>query len=224
MTNSPAVASTRVRSGTARRSRSRLGNPAPTPSAPATGRSAPSPIPTAIPGSSRRSPRGSPAESEPASASTADLSPSAGRVAHQLWDHTGGPRSRGLAVRVVVVPPRVRRGLRIALRRILPLLLTAERRDIQVAPSASHRLVAPEVDEVGPVDPLAVADEGVGPVPLVHAEVFVKVVGDRVPRDQLPAHALLQAPDLGLGSARNEGECRVPRVQVGGVRDLVGEE
>src|SRR5262249_52647314 len=147
-----------------------------------------------------------------------------GRVAHQLWDHTGGPRLRGLAVRVVVVPPHVRWGLRIALRRVLPLLLTAERRDIQVAPGASHRLVAPEVDEVGPVDSLAVADEGVGPVPLVHAEVFVKVAGDRVPRDQLPAHALFQALDLGLGGARNERQRRVPRVQVGGVRDLVGEE
>jgi catechol 2,3-dioxygenase-like lactoylglutathione lyase family enzyme len=40
-------------------------HPAPTPSAPATGRSSPSPIPTAIPGSSRRSPRGSPAGSTP---------------------------------------------------------------------------------------------------------------------------------------------------------------
>ena len=54
--------------------RSRRGNPAPTPSAPATGRSAPSPILTAIPGSSRRSPRGSPAESETASTSKAELS------------------------------------------------------------------------------------------------------------------------------------------------------
>src|SRR6516225_511818 len=43
--------------------RSRRGNPAPTPSAPATGRSAPSPIPTST--------RGSPAESETTSASTA---------------------------------------------------------------------------------------------------------------------------------------------------------
>jgi len=56
-----------------RRSRSRHGSPAPTPSAPATGRSAPSPIPTAIRGWSRRSPRGSPAESETASAATAHL-------------------------------------------------------------------------------------------------------------------------------------------------------
>ena len=76
------------------------------------------------------------------------------------------------------------------------------------------RLVAPQVDEVGPVDPLAVPDERVGPVPLVHAEVFVKVVGDRAPGDQLPAHALLQALDLDLRGARSEHQRRVPRVQV----------
>src|SRR6185295_16034245 len=89
-------------------------------------------------------------------------------------DDNGRRRLRGRAVRVVVVPPAVRWGLRIALRRVLPFLLAAERRDVQVTPGASHRLVAPAVDEVGPVDPLAVADEGVGPVPLVHAEVLSK--------------------------------------------------
>src|SRR5690348_14447430 len=102
------------------------------------------------------------------------------------------------AVRVVVVPPRVRRSLRIALRRVFPRLLAAERRDVQVTPGASHRLVTPAVNEVRPVDPLAVANECVVAVPLVHAEVLVKVVGEAVPRDQLPAHALLQALDLGL--------------------------
>jgi hypothetical protein len=35
--------------------------------------------------------------------------------------------------------------------------------------------------------------------------------------------ALLQALDLGLGSARDERERRIPRVQVGGVRHLVGD-
>src|SRR5262249_76889 len=54
MTSSLGVASTSVRSGTARRPHPRHGNPAPTPSALATGRSAPSPIPPAIPGWSRR--------------------------------------------------------------------------------------------------------------------------------------------------------------------------
>ena len=61
-------------------------------------------------------------------------------------------------------------------------------------------------------------------MPLVHAEVGVEVVGDRVPGDQLPAHPLLQALDLGLRGARDVGERRVARVQVGGVRDLVGPE
>jgi len=47
-----------VTSGTARRSPSRRGNPVPTPSTPATGRSALSTIPTATRGSSKKSPRG----------------------------------------------------------------------------------------------------------------------------------------------------------------------
>ena len=50
MTNSSAVASTRVRCGTDRRSPRRHGSAAPTPSARATGRSAPLTIPTAIRG------------------------------------------------------------------------------------------------------------------------------------------------------------------------------
>ena len=45
--------------------------------------------------------------------------------------------SRVLAVRVVVVPPLVRRGLRITLGRILPLLLAAERGDVEIAPGCA---------------------------------------------------------------------------------------
>src|ERR1700737_560420 len=56
---------------------------------------------------------------------------------------------RGVAVCVVPVPPLVRRRLRVALRRVLPLLLAAERSDVEVAPGAPHRLVAAVVDEVG---------------------------------------------------------------------------
>src|SRR2546430_6256030 len=56
---------------------------------------------------------------------------------------------RGLGVVVVVpVPPLVRRGLGITLWRVLPSLLTAERRDVEVAPGGPHRLVAAAVDEV----------------------------------------------------------------------------
>src|SRR6266536_6428287 len=48
-------------------------------------------------------------------------------------------------VGVVVVPPLVWRGLGIALRRVLPLLLATERGDVEIAPGASHRLIATAV-------------------------------------------------------------------------------
>jgi hypothetical protein len=51
-----------------------------------------------------------------------------------------------------------------------------------------------------------------------------RAVGDRVPGDVLPSHALLQAPDLCLVGARRVDERRVARVHVGGVGDLVGAE
>src|SRR5216683_7798610 len=79
---------------------------------------------------------------------------------------------RGLGVVVVVpVPPLVRRGLRVTLWRVLPSLLTAERRDIEVAPGGPHRLVAAVVDEVCAEHLVAVADECIVAVPLVHSEV-----------------------------------------------------
>src|SRR5688572_7808469 len=91
-------------------------------------------------------------------------------------------RSRGNARRVLVVavPPGVRRGLRVALRRVLPLLLAPERREVEVAPRAAERLVAALVDEVRAKDVVAVPHERVGPVPLADAEVHVEVAGDRV--------------------------------------------
>src|SRR5262245_12712171 len=69
---------------------------------------------------------------------------------------------RGLRdIAVVPIPPLVRRGLRVTLRRVLPRLLTPERRHVEVAPGGAHCLVAAAVDEVGAEHPLAVADEGV---------------------------------------------------------------
>ena len=70
---------------------------------------------------------------------------------------------------------------------------------------------------------VAVADEGVGAVPLVDAEIGVEVVRDGEPRDMLPAHPLLQPLDVGLRRAGNEGEGGVAGVQMGGMRDLVGD-
>src|SRR5580704_18274481 len=50
---------------------------------------------------------------------------------------------RGLGVIVVVpVPPLVRCSLGITLWRVLPSLLSAERREVEIAPDAPHRFVA----------------------------------------------------------------------------------
>src|ERR687895_21721 len=134
----------------------------------------------------------------------------------------GTPRS--CAVGVVVVPPPVGRRLRVVLGRVLPVLLAPQRGHVQVAPSGAHGLVAAAVDEIGAIDLVTLADERVVPVPLVDAEVLVPVVGDRVPGDVLPPVALLQLLELGLRCARGERERHIPRVQVGGVGDLVREE
>src|SRR6266496_6176565 len=105
---------------------------------------------------------------------------------------------------VVVVPPLVWRGLGIALRRVLPVLLATERGDVEIAPSAPHRLIATAVDEIGAKHAIAVADEGVGAVPVVHTEVGVEVVRQRVPRDKLPTHPRLQALYVRLLGPRDE--------------------
>jgi hypothetical protein len=87
--------------------------------------------------------------------------------------------------------------LRVPLRRVLPLLLAAERGDVEVVPGVPHLLVAAGGDEVGAEDPVVLAEKRVGAVPLVDLEVLIEVVGDRVPGNVLPSVALLQALDLG---------------------------
>src|SRR5215472_8166104 len=130
--------------------------------------------------------------------------------------------SRGLGVVVVVpVPPLVRLGLGIALWRVLPSFLAAERCDIEVAPDAAHGLVGSVVDEVGAKHLLAVADEYIVAMPLVHAEVGVEAVRDGVPR-HLPAHSRLHALNVLLRRARGVRECGVAGVQMGQVTDLIG--
>src|SRR5581483_10874706 len=82
---------------------------------------------------------------------------------------------------VVPVPPFVGRGLRRAFGRILPVLLAAERGEIEIAPRGPHRLVAAIVDEVGAEYAPTFADEHVMAMPFVHAEILVEIVGDRDP-------------------------------------------
>src|SRR5450631_1381783 len=129
--------------------------------------------------------------------------------------------SRGLGVVVVVpVPPLVRRSLGVTLWRVLPTLLTAERREVEIAPGGPHCLVAAVVDEVGAEHLVAVADECIVAVPLVHAEVLVEAVGHGVSR-HLPTHSYLQPLDVLLWCARGVGERGVAGVQMGQVCDLI---
>src|SRR5215510_1265636 len=131
---------------------------------------------------------------------------------------------RGLGVvGVVPVPPLVRRRLRVARRRVLPLLLAPERSDVEVSPRAPHRLVAAVVDEVGSEHVVAVADERIRTVPLVHAEVGVEAVLYRVP-GHLPVHSCFEAFDVSLRRAGGESEGGVARIQMGEVGDLVGQK
>src|SRR5262245_17892434 len=96
---------------------------------------------------------------------------------------------RGLGIVIVVpVPPLVRLRLRVTLRRVFPLLLASERRDVEVIPGAPHLLVATAVDEIRAEHVGAVADEGIRAVPLVDAEINVEAVRDAVP-GHLPLHS-----------------------------------
>src|ERR1039457_5336318 len=129
---------------------------------------------------------------------------------------------RGLGLVVVMpVPPLVRRSLRVALWRVLPGFLTAERRHIEVAPGGPHGLVAAAVDEVCPEHLVAVADECIVAVPLVHAKVRVEAVGHGVP-GYFPAHSRLHARDVSLWRARGVGELSIAGIQMGHVGDLIG--
>src|ERR1700740_2078096 len=108
---------------------------------------------------------------------------------------------RGLGVVVVVpVPPLVRWSLGVTFWRVLPCLLTAERRDVEVAPGSPHRLVAAAVDEVCAEHPVTVADECIVAVPFSDAEVRVEAVCDGIP-GHLPPHPRLQARDVHLWRA-----------------------
>src|SRR5207237_1410908 len=106
-------------------------------------------------------------------------------------------------IAVMPVPPLVGRRLRITLRRVFPALLPAERRQVEITPRGADRFIAAVVDEVRAEDPLAIAEEHVVAVPFVDAEVLVETVGQRVPRDHLPPHALLESRNVCLRRAGN---------------------
>src|SRR5580698_11322127 len=124
---------------------------------------------------------------------------------------------RWLGVIVVVpVPPLVRLALGVTLWRVLPGLLTAKRRNVEIAPDGPHRLVAAAIDEVCAEHALAVAEEHVVAVPLIDAEVLVETVGHRVP-GHLPAHPSLQTRNVFLRCACSPREGGVASVEMGQV-------
>src|SRR5215471_12202233 len=124
--------------------------------------------------------------------------PSGGRSFRVGYDVDPLRVRRGLRFVVVVpVPPLVWRRLGVTFWRVLPSLLTAERREIEIAPRGPHCFIAAVVDEVCAEHLVAVAEEHVVPVPFIDAEVHVEVVCDRVP-GHVPAHPCLQSRDLRL--------------------------
>src|ERR1700722_1591506 len=130
-------------------------------------------------------------------------------------------RSAG-SIFVVPVPPLIRWGLGIARRRVLPLLLAAERSQVEVAPRAPYCLIAAAVDEVSAEHAVAFAEEHVVPVPFVDTEVRVEAVGQGVPR-HVPTHPRLQPRDIRLRGAGGEHQRRVAGVQMSEVRYLVSQ-
>src|SRR5215472_13256193 len=106
-----------------------------------------------------------------------------------LFENSG--RSFVAAVLIVPIPPLIRCCLRITFGRIFPFLLPSERCDVEIVPCASHLFVAAIIDEVRAKHAVAIADERIRTVPLVHAEVLVEVIRDRIPGDELPAHTRL---------------------------------
>src|SRR5215470_14320263 len=116
------------------------------------------------------------------------------------------------SVLVVPVPPFIRWCLTIIFRRVLPFLLAPKRRDVEIVPRAPHLFVTAIVDEVVAEHAVAIADECIRAVPFVHAKVLVEIIGDRIPRNELPAHARLQAFDVFLRRTRRKYKSGIPRV------------
>src|SRR5215208_7144628 len=144
-------------------------------------------------------------------------------------------RSLVVVVLVVAAPPLVRLRLRIALWRVFPLLLAAERCQVEERPDTAERLDAARRREVGPKDLVALTNEDAEAetlAVLVRADARLRRRGPEVdaevapepgePRDR-PPHPLAVRLDLFDLRPRHQSERRVARVQVREVADLVGE-
>src|SRR5262245_54184962 len=137
---------------------------------------------------------------------------------------------------VVATPPVVPRSLRVALGRVLPVLLATERRQVEQRPDRAYRLDAAAAREVGAVDLASVADEHGEAEQLAvlvligirlsraAAEIDVEVACERRDPGNLPAHPPAVGLDLLDRRARDGDERGVARVQVGQVADLIEDQ
>lgn len=103
--------------------------------------------------------------------------------------------------------------------RVLPGLLTAERRDVEIAPNGPHGLVSATVDEIGAELFVAIPEEYVVTTPLIDAEIFVEVIRHGVQGDSFTTHPCLETLDVLPWSSRGvlSGAFRCARMA-----DLIG--
>src|SRR5919201_6819733 len=138
-------------------------------------------------------------------------------------------------VLVVAAPPLVRLALRVSGGRVLPLLLSAERCQVEEGPHAAKRLDAAGRREVRAKNAVAVTEEDAEAERFAvlvcirlrrlrrDPEVDVEVAVERREPWDRPTQALPVRGDLCERGAGHECKRRVPGVQVGEVADLVGE-
>src|ERR1700722_467503 len=134
---------------------------------------------------------------------------------------TSGAAARG--VFIMQAPPTIGRAPLDALRRILPILLPPERRQIEEGPDAAQHLDAAPAGEIGTKQAVGATEENVKAKAAIHAEVGVEIIEGRIPRHR-PAHALFEFLDIGDRGARHKRKRSIAGMQMGEMADLIGEQ
>src|SRR4029079_12395435 len=128
----------------------------------------------------------------------------------------------------MAAPPLIGWRLRPAFRRVFPGLLAPERGEVEKRPGAAERLRSASGREIGAEDLVAPAEEYAETEGFAtvggDAEIDVEIAAGRGEPGHRPAHAFPVGENPGTGSPRHENERNVPRLQVGEMADLVGEE